>query len=234
MILTQVSAEAPLVYLQLASDLVPEGNVVLVGTDFYYSTERVTGSAKVYIFVKGDLGWLPEYETDMDERIAAQGLPSDFELSLAEIERVDVDGDNLKEVVIFWRAEPTDAISMIQFNTILHILDYNPEEGRFTEVTRDQFVCNTFNELTFLLNVDCDPESEIVVFEEIWDPDTCVICAKRYRLRVWTMKDGELLPDPDWNDGKPWETSQELYFEECDFAILLSLVLNQSSIAPCQ
>ena len=165
----------------------------------------------------------------MDERVAAQGLPDDFEVSLLRIEYADVDGDDLKEAVVFWNAEPWISTSMIQFDVVVHVIDYEAAGDSFREIINDKFVLNTFNELAFLLNVDCDPSSEIVLFKEIWEGDTCVTCSKRYRLEVWTVVDGELVPDPDWNNGQGWETSEQFRLEDCDFATLLKFITLRSS-----
>jgi hypothetical protein len=90
-----------------------------------------------------------------------------------------------------------------------------------------------------LLNVDRDATDEIVVLNEIWEPDTCVECAKRFRIDVWTIGEGELVRDPAWNGGQPLETEEQFSLLdcnlgwrsaplECDLAALLELVFEHS------
>ena len=231
-VLEQIPAEAPLVYLQHKTNLLPNQRAVILATDLYFVAERESRAAKVYFFVETPGGWHLAYETDTDERLADQKGPPDWETSLASIECADVDEDSLTEVVVFWDSEPWQVFSLVQYSTIVHVLDYDIDTSEFYEVTGDRIVCNPYNEDAFLFNVDCDPEEEIVVYEEIWEPGTCIVCAKRYRVTVWTMRDGQLVLDPDWNNGQPWETSECLCLEGCDFLTLLQSVIEGSPCAP--
>jgi len=232
-ILAQVPLEAPIVYFRCVNGVLQDQRVVVVATDLYFTGPKKTRAAKVYIFTSSTRGWSLAFQTDMDERLAAQGLPADWEISLSRIEFADVDGDGLKEIIVFWNSEPSQSISLTQFQTILHIFDYSQEEHQFYEATAERLVYNTFRERAFLLNVDCDPEIEIVMFEEIWVQDTCVVCAKPYRVEVWTFQGGKFCMDPSWNKGQALETDEFLSLQNpCDFAKLLRDLVLRCYLSP--
>lgn len=225
-ILKQIPQKAPVVYVHQTSDLIPEKNTAIIGTNLYLVGEKETKTAKVYIFVQKSNGWDLVYETDMDERVAVQGLPASFQVSLSRIDFIDVDADRSKEVIIIWDTEPWQAFSMAQCSTVIHILDYNENSNQFYEVSEDKLIYNTYKEKGILLNVDCDLQDEIILFDEIWEGDTCVTCAKRLTIDVWRLHEGKLEKDPDWNDGKTFETSKKysLRHEEDWILILRQLV----------
>lgn len=226
-ILKQIPEEAPVDYVHKTSGLIPEQSTVIVGTDLYLVDEKETKAAKVYIFVQKSNGWDLVHETDMDERVAAQELPPSFRVSLSHIDFIDVDEDRSKEVIITWDTEPWQAFSMAQCSTVIHILDYNENSNQFYEVSKDKLIYNTYKGKGVLLNVDCDPQDEIILFDEIWEGNTCVTCAKRLTIDVWRLYEGKLQKDPDWNNGKTFETSNKysLRHEEDWVLILRQLVL---------
>jgi hypothetical protein len=227
-VLRQITPEAPIVYLRYFPDLLPGREAIVIGTTLYWTADGSVRPAKVWIFAGSDSGWSLFHETDMDARLAAQHAPRDWEIGLTRIEAADLDEDDLQELVIWWISEPQQGFSLSQLGSILHVLDYDSEKGALREVTDDQIVCNQYTERAVLLNVDCDDADEIVVLNEIWEPDTCVECPKRFRIDVWTVAQGELARDPAWNGGQPLETAAQFSLLDpigCNLVDLLRFVL---------
>lgn len=240
-ILTMIPEEAPVAYVCQTTDIIPDQKTMIIGTNVYLVGEKETKTAKVYIFVQKSQGWDLIYETDMDERISSQGLPASFLVSLDQVKITNVDEDIAKEIIIIWDTEPWAAFSLSQCETALHIIDYDEVHKSFSEVSKDKINYNTYNEKSLVLNIDCDLEKEIIVFKDIWEEGSCVTCAKRYRIYVWKLKEGEIELDPNWNNGRPLETTEKLSLREmyhkrvqCDYVKILSLLLSHTSTCNTQ
>lgn len=233
--LSYLPPQAPIVYLRYRDKIIPDKEAVLLGTGLY-SSDGVIHAAKLYIFVKEEQ-WKLFFSTDMDERLKARGLfESSWEIRLRRVVLANLDRDKQKEIVIFWSSEPYANISSIQLQAIIHVLDYDVELQRFREVTDDRLVYHRVYEKALLLNVDCDYESEIVLFRGDISEDYCIFCGKPYYIEVWTLRNGELMLDPSWNDGQIFKVEELLNVSEeefdnvrnCDLVTLLRAVYNQA------
>ena len=224
-LVAQLPAKARLVWIRYIPDLLPAREALVIGTTLYKVAEREVRSAKLWIFAEDPAGWELVGETDMDARRDEQELPSDFQISLRQVEALDVDGDRLSELVIWWDSEPWQGFSLLQCSTVLHILDYDETTRTMREITEDQVVCNQYTERALLLDVDCDDIEEIIVLNELWESETCVECPKRYRIDVWTVADGSLVRDSAWNGGQALETDFQFSLLDCDFISLLRFVV---------
>lgn len=235
--LSYLPPQAPIVYLRYTDEIMPDKEAVLLGTGLYSSGQngRAFHAAKLYIFVKEEQ-WKLFFSTDMDERLKAWGLfGSGWEIRLRRVVLANLDRDKQKEIVIFWSSEPYANISSIQLQTIIHVLDYDVELQRFREVTDGRLVYHWVYEKALLLNVDCDYESEIVLFRGDISEDYCIFCGKPYYIEVWTLRNGELMLDPSWNDGQILKVKELLNVSEeefdnvldCDLVTLLCVVYGQ-------
>ena len=225
----QIPSESPVIFVRVARNVLPDSKVVIVGTALCLTDRHRSRSAKLYFFSLTDTGWQLLYETNMDDQIIARGLPPDWEIRLEQVAFADLTGDGRDEIVVLWGSRPPGGVSLSQYTTILHVYKYTEEAHSFTEITDDQIVFTTDLEKALLLNVDADPETEIVFFEEIWEPDSCVVGAKRFQITVWTLVGGTLALDPDWNSGLPLETEEKLSLSSCGFPILLHLTLERAA-----
>ena len=215
-VLSQIDSEAPIVYLQYLADLLRGRDAIVIGTTLYRADDGRVHSAKLSVFAKTDTGWALFHETDMDARVVAQGLTGNWEISLARVEAVDLDGDAVRELVVWWGSEPQTGFSLVQYSHIVHVLRYDSELGTLCEITGDKIVYSRYTERAMLLNVDRDDVEEIVVLNEIWEPDTCVECPKRFRIDVMTVSDGKLVRDPAWNGGEQLQTTQQYSLLDCN------------------
>lgn len=219
---------SPIVFHRLVWGLLPSdpwSRAALIGFDEHGLVAEANTPAEVWILVQRAEEWDLVYKTDMAERLAEQELPKGFEVSLRDVQVVNLDSDRDKEIAIFWEVAPEWAISLTNYQTVLHILDYDSASQAYKEVSQDALVYSTYKELIELQDVDADPEMEIVSYREVWEGDTCVECAKRYELGVWTLADGTLIADPSWNNGATMETEVAYSFEECSLPALRLLTL---------
>jgi hypothetical protein len=232
-VLSRLPSGAPVVYFSRTPQLVPDKDAVVVATGSYSVDATRVRSAKVYFFLKTGDSWTEAFATDEDQRLAEHDAPDFWEISFDRIEYADVDGDHLSEVVIFWNSSPLDGMgfSLIQYDKILNVVDYDGVTGTFREITEDRVVYNEFMDDAFLMNVDSDSQSEIVLWEQIWENAMSVMSPKPYRLSVWEVRSGELVPDPSWNHGTPFETEEEFDLSGCDRVALLRLLLQRASCA---
>jgi len=233
-ILSQLPPGSPVVYVSLAPLLAANRLAVVVATGSYAVDQQHVRSARVYVFLKTEDAWIQAFATDEDQRLVAHRAPSFWEIAVDHIEYADVDGDRRFEVAVFWNSSPMDGMgfSLIQYQRILGILDCDSLTQRFREITDDTIVYYEFMEDTLLLDVDGDSRTEIVRYKQIWEGDTCVECPKRYRISVWTVRDGRVVPDQNWNGGSSLETQDQFSLSSCDRIALLELVLEKSVCKP--
>jgi hypothetical protein len=233
-ILSQLPPVPPVVYISLAPELLANQEAVVVATGSYSVDQHHVRSARVYVFLKTEDVWVQAFATEEDERLAAHQAPGYWEIALDHIEYADVDGDGLSEVAIFWNSSPMDGMgfSLIQYQRILDIVDYDTLTERFREITDDSIVYYEFMEDALLLDADGDGRTEIVRYKQIWEGDTCVECPKRYRISVWAVRGGALVPDQKWNNGLSLETEDQFSLSPCDRITLVRLVLEKSACRP--
>jgi len=223
-ILAQLPPSAPVVFVSRAPQLVKAQDAMVVVTGCYADGSERTRSAKAYIFLRETVSWTEVFSTDEDGRLAEYGAPASWEISFERLDFADVDGDELNEVVVYWNSAPPWAVSLIQYDRIINVIDYDAATGAFSEITGDQFVYNEFMDDAFLMDVDSDEQLEIVFLQHT-KLGECVICQRPYRLSVWEVRSGKLVPDLHWNDGKPLEIEGEYYLFGCGRVELVSLVL---------
>ena len=166
----------PIVYHRFVWGLVPSdprSKAAVIGFDQRGLITESNTPAEVWIVVERDTDWEVVHRTDMAGRLAEQELPEGFEVSLRDVQVVNLDCDRDKEIAIFWEVAPEWAISLTNYQTVLHILDYDPTSQAYSEVSQDLLVYSTYKELIELEDVDADPEMEIVSYREIWEGGTC-------------------------------------------------------------
>jgi len=197
---------------------------LVIVTGCHADASARTRSAKAYVFLKGTGSWTVAFSTDEDGRLAGYGAPASWEISFDHLEFADVDGDQLHEVLIYWSSAPPWAVSLIQYDRIINIVDYDASAGAFSEITGDQFVYNEFLDDTFLMNIDSDQLPEIVFLRHT-KLGECVMCPRPYKLSVWEVRSRELVLDEGWNDGQPLEVEGEYDLSGCGRAELIRLLL---------
>ncbi len=223
-VLTQLPPGAPIVYFSRAPRLLPTVDVVVVATGSYSPEPNRIRSAKVYLFLKSDDSWIEAFSTDEDQRLEENQAPASWEISFDRIEYADVDDDRLSEVVIYWNSASTAAFSLIQYDRILNVVDYDVAAGAFAEITRDRIVFNDYMDDAFFMNVDSDPLIELVLWRHAKLGES-IMSPRPYRLSVWEVQAGQLAPDPAWNHGVPLETEEELDLSGCGRVTLMRLLL---------
>jgi len=129
----------PVVYHRLVWGLVPSdpwSKAAIVGFDQRGLIAESNTPAEVWIVVKRNTDWQVVHRTDMTERLAEQELPEGFELSLRDVQVVNLDCDRDREIAIFWEVAPEWAISLTNYQTVLHILDYDLASQAYKEVSQ--------------------------------------------------------------------------------------------------
>jgi len=227
-ILAQLPPSAPVVFVSRAPQLVRTQDAVIVVTGCYADGSERTRSAKAYIFLKATDSWTEVFSTDEDGRLAEYGAPASWEISFQRLDFADVDGDELNEVVVYWNSAPPWAVSLIQYDRIINVIDYDAATGAFSEITGDQFVYNEYMDDAFLMNVDSDEQLEIVFLRHTKLGES-VMSPRPYRLSVWEVRLGELVPDPSWNDGEPLEVEGEYDLSGCGRVELVLFVLQAAN-----